>query len=493
MKKCAFISLFLLLNFNSFSQKCDCTFNFKWLKDTFEKNDAGFEYILKKKGQLAYNYLNQDISNRAQATNDFTTCKSLMEEWLRFFRKYHLSISLSDSLNKLENIKYVDDLNKSIANISKSTFDSHEKFIIDDDKWNLYLKNLDITSVEGVWSSPPYTIGIIKDENIYKGFVISAPGTPFRKGDLKLKLTKTNLGYTGMTYTKDFKPVNGTQARYNYIGPNNLYVGTLSLKRITPTYQDPIELADYKNSIYSDKPYLVKLSDETVYFLIPSFDISQKKVIDSVILNNENILSSAKNLIIDIRRNRGGSDYSYENLLPFIHTSPIRSVGVEYKSTPLNNEAMLMIANDTLFNRQTREWYKKSYDNLQKNIGEYILLTNKPVTIDAINIKSKAPLHIAILTDNSTGSSAEQFVLDAKQSSKVKIYGKPTLGSLDISNMNSTKSPSGEFILRYGTSKSLRIPEYQIDDIGLMPDVYLDSTIPDYLWVEFAKSKLEKL
>lgn len=189
MKKCAFISLFLLLNFNSFSQKCDCTFNFKWLKDTFEKNDAGFEYILKKKGQLAYNYLNQDISNRAQATNDFTTCKSLMEEWLRFFRKYHLSISLSDSLNKLENIKYVDDLNKSIANISKSTFDSHEKFIIDDDKWNLYLKNLDITSVEGVWSSPPYTIGIIKDENIYKGFVISAPGTPFRKGDLKLKLT----------------------------------------------------------------------------------------------------------------------------------------------------------------------------------------------------------------------------------------------------------------------------------------------------------------
>jgi C-terminal processing protease CtpA/Prc len=154
---------------------------------------------------------------------------------------------------------------------------------------------------------------------------------------------------------------------------------------------------------------------------------------------------------------------------------------------------MLMIANDTLFNRQTREWYKKSYDNLQKNIGEYILLTNKPVTIDAINIKSKAPLHIAILTDNSTGSSAEQFVLDAKQSSKVKIYGKPTLGSLDISNMNSTKSPSGEFILRYGTSKSLRIPEYQVDDIGLMPDVYLDSTIPDYFWVEFAKSKLEKL
>ena len=48
------ISLFSFLLFAAFTAKaqttCDCSETFKWVKETFEKNDAGFDYAVQQKG-----------------------------------------------------------------------------------------------------------------------------------------------------------------------------------------------------------------------------------------------------------------------------------------------------------------------------------------------------------------------------------------------------------------------------------------------------------
>ena len=84
-----------------------------------------------------------------------------------------------------------------------------------------------------------------------------------------------------------------------------------------------------------------------------------------------------------------------------------------------------------------------------------------------------APRRIGILIDRPCGSSCEQFLLEARQSFKVKLYGRPTAGALDYSNLRPHTLPSGQRVLWYATSRSLRLPTFPIDAGGVQPDEYL--------------------
>ena len=60
-----------------------------------------------------------------------------------------------------------------------------------------------------------------------------------------------------------------------------------------------------------------------------------------------------------------------------------------------------------------------------------------------------------------------------------------------MSNLKRAASPDGRYELVYATSRSYRIPEMAIDDVGLVPDVYLDASVPRWRWVEHARRMLE--
>ncbi|SUX48771.1 S41 family peptidase [Chryseobacterium indoltheticum] len=98
---------------------------------------------------------------------------------------------------------------------------------------------------------------------------------------------------------------------------------------------------------------------------------------------------------------------------------------------------------------------------------------------------------MAIIVNDKNGSTAEQFLLSAKQSRKVKLFGVTTAGVLDISNMNFAESPDGEFTLGYCISKSYRLPNMPIDGRGIMPDYFIDSSIADSEWLSFVQKTIE--
>ena len=102
------------------------------------------------------------------------------------------------------------------------------------------------------------------------------------------------------------------------------------------------------------------------------------------------------------------------------------------------------------------------------------------------------PKNVAIIINQNNGSTAEQFLLAAKQSKKVKLYGVTTMGVLDISNMYFVNSPNNEFKLGYCLSKSNRIPDMAIDGKGIMPDYFIDKTIPDAQWLDFVQEIVEQ-
>ncbi|MBK8496874.1 MAG: hypothetical protein IPL50_19170 [Chitinophagaceae bacterium] len=112
-------------------------------------------------------------------------------------------------------------------------------------------------------------------------------------------------------------------------------------------------------SAINSRFYFKKIDAQTNLILIASFNHVYKKVIDSIIKANYSVITAAKYLLIDLRGNRGGSDVSYEELMPFIYTNPINVVGMDKLSTPDNIDKYETIVKDNHYPQPTRAYAKK--------------------------------------------------------------------------------------------------------------------------------------
>jgi C-terminal processing protease CtpA/Prc len=232
------------------------------------------------------------------------------------------------------------------------------------------------------------------------------------------------------------------------------------------------------------EPFFYELSDYTTILKIPSFNLDQKPLIDKKIEQNKEKILSHKNLIIDLRNNGGGGDNSWKELIPIIYTNPIKTVGVEYLSTGLNREYLLQ--NLSFIQRIVLRGFIKK---LKSNDGQFVVRDSVYTTeLDEV---LPNPQNIVVVVDDVCGSSVEQFLLAAKQSEKVRIYGKQTYGALDVSNVTSVLSPDGCFRLGYCTTRTLRPEKDRIDDIGIKPDVEINDSIPGHKWMEFILKEID--
>lgn len=353
------------------AQTCSCESNFLWAKKTFEENDAGFSYIIKKKGREAYEMHNRVYLEKVKKLPNNSECAATINQWIRFFRNGHIGIQ--------------------------------------------YLKS--DAAAQAIQTAP------------------------------------------------------ATEA----------------------TLPEGVDKAKYEKAaaqLNARKPFFEKLDATTAYLRIPFFEISEKKLIDSVIRQNRDVILSTENLIIDLRNNPGGSDASFEQLLPILYTNPVRTVGVEFLSTQLNNQRMLDLTKMDEFDEDSRKMFKTFYDTLSAHPGEFVNLFGKDVNISKRDTVYPYPKRVGIIIHNKNGSTTEQFLLAAKQSQKVKFFGRTTYGMLDISNVHIVPSPCKDFELYYGLSRTIRIPDFAIDDIGLQPDYFIDRTVKDYQWVDFVAETL---
>lgn len=481
MKKNLLIIVMILLSRFVFSQNCSCADNFVWLKETFEKNDAGFQYVIDQKGNDDYKKHSDLYAEKVKTITDKEICAETLLNWLRYFRRGHLwlnSISPNKNSEKIDNEKI------------RKQFKNWETYAYNEKEFNTYISKLKEPSMEGIWASPPYKIGVRKVNNEYIGFILEADGVYWSKTQIKFKIHDKN-GKLSATYFMQ----NHTASEINEVkllGNNYLSMDFVLLKRISPAFPADISIDRYQKFQSTSIPLFEKLSDKTVIIRIPSFDGSYKKQIDSVIDANMQIITKTENLIIDLQNNGGGSDESFENLIPLIYTNPIRVIGMELLSTPLNNKRMEDFANDPDASVDDKKWAKEAVDKLNKNLGKFVNLDSNIVDVVTSDTMYTYPKNVGIIINGGCGSTTEQFILAAKQSKKVKLFGTTTFGSLDISNMYSVKSPCNDLELGYCLSKSYRIPDFTIDGKGIQPDFYIDKTIPNYEWIDFVNKIMSK-
>ena len=481
--KAIFISsLFIVTTTSLYAQNCDCTKNFEWVKKTFEENDAGFEYALKQKGKQAYEDHNKRMAEKVKSLKTFTECGPALYEWMTFFRSGHIAIR---NVNKQTSSKPADNSPK-----QENQFASWETFPMETQDFKKYLDQKKTEDYEGIWETEPYKIGIKKKGDQYVGFIIESGAETWTKGQVKLKLDFSNGKTNSIFYMRDHSAVESKEITMT--GKNHLQIGDFSLSRVYPKVKDDPKYDQYFKSVSANAPYVEKLNEKTLYFRIPSFQASEKKKIDSVIAANRDKILATENLIIDIRNGTGGSDASYNKILPLIYTNPIRTVGVEFLSTKLNNQRMMDFINkpEYGFDEENKKWAKASFDKLEKEPGKFVNLNEGVVSITKYDTVYLYPKNVGIIINERNGSTDEQFLLAAKQSKKVKLFGTTTFGVLDVSNMYFVPSPCKEFELGYSLSRSMRIPDFTIDGKGLQPDFYLDRSIPLYEWTEYVNTVL---
>ncbi|MDY3548173.1 S41 family peptidase [Riemerella anatipestifer] len=457
--------IFSLYSSLAFSQRvCSCEKSMEELVQLMENKYPGFQE--KTKDKLLYNNFKNNLIETSKKTKS-EDCLNILQNYTSFFKDKH--VFFLDESNYLTLSKYEKKENQKLNN------NTLKKIIKTKD------------SLEGIWVNKDYRVAIVSSNKGYNGIVISSKNDFWKPNDVLFKIDNNRgLKYynSDLTYYNDnFKQIDECTIQLEKL--RTYFVKDKSNNLVQSEINDRINRLEGF--------YVEKITPKTTLIRIKSFDYPFVERIKNLVLSNKELIENSENLIIDIRENGGGTTNAFKPLLPYIMTGSTRELNVEYLATDflisgLNNY-IKTIPNDEK-NKEDREriiGYIKKYE---KNLGEFVLNPNaKEIEITKHEISNKSPKQVIFLADNGVGSSAESLLLLAKQSKKVKVIGTPTLGVLDYASARITNYDCNDVKIVLPTYRSLRLPDYPIDNIGIQPDIYMDKTEKD--WVKFATEYLE--
>jgi len=247
------------------------------------------------------------------------------------------------------------------------------------------------------------------------------------------------------------------------------------------------EVTSFNLKLYEKQQYtaihsLEKLNHNTLNMTLTDFFTPDS--IEKILKDNKIILSDLENLIIDVRKNRGGSDTSFEQLLPLLFPKGKTILNLDNYKMDFNitkRTADLQIKGlKSLQDKTTDTSFKESLDNMitffQDNSGKGFVSFENGGEFEVEG--SEFPKNIIVLADVYCGSAGDIFVDIASRSAKVAVIGRPTAGLNDYSNLIN-KDWDEKFSLYYPTSRMVSLDE-GIKDTGVKPNTYVKWT-PEHL------------
>ncbi len=308
--------LFFLCPLFVAAQDCLCSDNLEWLIKTFSENDAGFQFVIDKKGMAEYEKHNALFREKVQSITEEMDCSTTLYQWTQFFRSGHIGIQYNggDDDENDENAPSDEEI--------KARYKETEQFVMAEKEIENYISQItDPNSIEGVWLNGNYQVAIVKDnrnsDRDYVGFIISADGVYWQPYQVKMEFNDMGNGqYETAYYMRDHSERNLVS---RVMGNTILKVGDFTWERAYPQFETLPQVALHMELMNSPGPMVKKLSDQTVLLRIPSFNYDYKKQIDSTLKANHKSIIKHPNLIIDIRGNGGGSDASYSEIIKYLY------------------------------------------------------------------------------------------------------------------------------------------------------------------------------
>lgn len=452
----------LLFCIHSFGQSCNCAREFNFVKDKIEVNYAGFKDKVNLKTQSSYDKYTLSFLKRTQSVTISAHCVYLINEWLTFFKDGHILIGR----NRISKEREESELQERMKNIDRKSLSS--------DKLSSLAKN---KGTEGIYINEDsgVRIALIRsktDFRDYAGIVISSAGK-LSPGQVVLELKMNKDTLKGIAYDKYFIPT-------NVIFPiKKDAFGTYIREGIKEAAKEQMLEPSVSSKL---------LSAKTLYLKINTFNQTNAKKIDSLFKANRSNLAQIPNLVLDLRNNGGGADFSYRPIPPYLYTGPIRNIGSDILSTADNIAGWSAVATTEGIPPDQKDFMNDVVKKMEENKGTFISLSeDSTTTFDSI---LPNPKKVVILINKNCGSTTEEFLLLAKQNDKVTLMGEHTSGVLDYANVRGIDFLCMPYMLYWATSRSKRIDQgMAIDNIGIMPDKELK---PEEDWVEEAKRFVER-
>lgn len=484
MRNSFFLLFFIVLTTNIKSQSSACIKDFDFLIQKIKSDYPGYNDKVNPKTKQDLFQLEKELRIKIQQYPD--SCGKYLFSYTSWFRDNHLRIKRVYSSSGSDN-KTIFEPKIFLGNLD-----------------SLLLLNAKNNSIEGIWHSFRGDVAIVKSPTNKEFIGVSISYKNYKKNQIVFSLIRLKdyeFAMTSYPYNNDFKPLEGKASFRLENKVLELHDDTRFVRKTNSAISDDALLYSYVPEFPNGTnifPLAIKLSDSTFYLRIPSFmDNDAEKLTKK----HWTAITSTPNLIIDIRNNGGGQDEFYQILSDLIYTQPYENKGVEWYATENN----IKMYEDALKNGDIRDgeegilWTNSLINEMKKKLGGFVI---HPMMGGDQTIKNDTifpyPKRVGIIINEGNASSAEQFLLSAKQSSKVILFGNSnTAGVLDYSNAISENLPSNKFELIFPMTRSRRLPDQPIDNVGISPDVIVPYNATDQLfdrldqWVYFVKNYLE--
>lgn len=463
MRNCILTVLFCFtLLITASAQTCDCFQNLDSLVQNVEQDYVGFADKVNNSSRKPYQFLKDSLLNESKTAKGYG-CYLLLRKYLQFFKDPHLVIGILKPQN-------VD------TNMFRELFFDLPKVTVSEPGLVKYYQTNKLDPIEGIWKNPllKYRVAIFKDStkaNSYKGIALEGDGLFWYPGQIKMEIYKPAPGEYKMTYYKNDHTTDNCgmslDSSIMTLDGYGFYENILKEKRGVQ--------APAKRVVSFSKP-----NKETCVITISSFVINQKKTIDSIIAANQEVIITTRYLIIDLRNNNGGHIMSSNVLLPFVYSRPIVHDGFIVRSSPNN----IALYEHLMKNPDFSESVVKAFGEIVQKLKDHPGTLVKIDATDTLRMDKvmRYPEKVAILVNGKTVSAAEQFLLNAKQSSKVTIFGTNTKGALDYTEIGDGRSLPCiyyNYICPMGMSDHQITP--YIDNVGIKPDVRIKKSVKDWL------------
>lgn len=189
------------------------------------------------------------------------------------------------------------------------------------------------------------------------------------------------------------------------------------------------------------------LNKDFIYLKLGMFNRGDVNDLDSLIRANRLLIQSSKNLIIDLRGNPGGNAGSSQETIRLIYTNPIIYPTWKYRSSKELIKAKTSEIHE-LFKNDPYNRLKSQHTllhGLQDHPGQ--LVSSGDSVVRTVVSANHSPERIAFLIDEGSGSNAEFFTFEGKQSKKVTLFGTNTAGVMDYGEAQSFNLSCVQYII----------------------------------------------
>ena len=463
------------------AQSCDCNATFEQVTTLVRQNYSGWQDKVARIGRDSLDHVSTRMRARAGAARTDQECARSIQEWMAFFEDGHLGASYDPPSGGSGGQAREPDA------VVRARFAGWRRVRLSEAEAAAYLdaNRARLDPAEGIWQGvgAPYRLAIVRQGGELIASVLKADSVWWTPGQVKAVLLPAGEGgYAARFYMRD----HGEQRWRARVQRNVLSFDGATYLRTYP--RAPGDVSAEQLEMESNSAFRFRrLGDSTVLVQVPSMDHVRKAELDSLIHTHRAEILATPNLVIDVRGNGGGSDVTYEALSPLLFTDTVRSVSASFFASPLNIANVAKLASDTTLPASVRSIVSALLPKLRAHPGEFVSMgEDEKLAYDTVY---PLPRRVAVVVDRGCASSCEQFLLEARQSRKVTIYGENSAGVLDYSNVFDVPTVCPVLVARLPTTRSNRLPGNPIDPGGIAPNVRLPAG--EVLPLEWVRGRLE--